>query len=771
MSKKIFPILFFFIVWLLSFSAFGQVKRAQIIAGMPTEYVLKVPGQADSGVCNVRITIDGSEILQHEVQSPDYEAKFILNVSKEGPINIQWDGKTKFRGFRTVSACSGSGVLRETVAASADLIREKWVQRFAKLNPQQAECVRLGLHTLRIKFESTDPEAQLSGPDAPEVKVVYEKCDQFVAKPLKTDYDCMVGTVSTKCSEQYYEDVAGQRSFLTPQEALIAHFEGRTLKKSGSEVDAARLALLSQEKTRREKESAAIALKREQEAAEKAAALTSQQTAVKSEHEATAEADFSDKGIPVYLECGLILDFAAKNFEHPDKRKGSEVLRMAGWFIDFAIELGRKGEVTAERIQVERERLGQAWQNADDLQAFYQGKATACVGLMDAPKFRPFLQRRLLANEVSKQRPQPDLSQNEVQRPPRESRVVQSENASQPALVQLSNPKTQIVGEPIIVFSNSENLCSSAQKEIEFARTSQQQGFFHSTKGKEFYIAGTIYLVGCEGNVSEQRKAQVSPDPQEARFWFDLAAEAGNIEANHNMGWLYQNGLGVQRDLEKARTYYLRVINSSTASPSQKRKSMDNNGLIQGLRPVPQTVLAIAQGSKSEDRNSFDPARLGQPMKLSSAEMSCKTTFHALSSSRLETLMGYFTWTDENKALNRRSFSADFAQIGVVYLLGCELPADYLDPGMRKIYDTVYKNMDIKPDFDSARYWLEAAAKGENILALHNLGWMYQNGIGYSVDKEKARTFYLKVINSELATPSQKKLSMQNNDLIKSIGN
>jgi hypothetical protein len=296
MSSKFFHIIAFSFFWLTSFSVFGQVQKSQIVVGTPTEYVLRVPGQAESGLCNVQISIDGTEISQQEVKAPDYEAKFILNPPKEGPINIRWEGKTKYRGLKTVSACSGSGVLREIVVASFDLIKARWIQLFAKLNPDQIECVKSGLETLRLPFESTNPLAQLIGPEAPEVRVVYEKCDQFIAKRLRTAYDCMVGSVPTKCSEQYYEDVAGRRSLLTRQEALIAHFEGRTLKTVGLEVDSARQARLKQEEIRREKEAAALAAKREQEAADKAAALAAKQAeeererAVQREKEAAEQA-------------------------------------------------------------------------------------------------------------------------------------------------------------------------------------------------------------------------------------------------------------------------------------------------------------------------------------------------------------------------------------------------------------------------------------------------------------------------------------------------
>jgi len=297
MSSKLGSFFLFNILWLLTLPAHGQTQKPQIIAGVPTEYMFKLSAQADSGSCNVQVSIDGVEISQQEANAPDYEVKVLLMAPKEGPINIRWEGKTKFRGLKTVSACSGSGVIREIVAASPEQIRSKWAQLFTKLNMEQAECVKLGIGTLRLQIESTNPGAQLVGPEAPEVKVVYEKCDQFIAKRLKTSFDCVVGNVPTKCSEQYYDEVAGKRSLLTRQEALIAHFEGRVLKTVSIEVDSIRQARLKQEEARREKEAAALAAKKEQEVAERAALLAAKQAEEERERALQREKEAAEQAV------------------------------------------------------------------------------------------------------------------------------------------------------------------------------------------------------------------------------------------------------------------------------------------------------------------------------------------------------------------------------------------------------------------------------------------------------------------------------------------
>jgi TPR repeat protein len=50
------------------------------------------------------------------------------------------------------------------------------------------------------------------------------------------------------------------------------------------------------------------------------------------------------------------------------------------------------------------------------------------------------------------------------------------------------------------------------------------------------------------------------------------AAEAGHTEAQHNLGWMYQNGKGVKMDLAKAVEWYQKgmFVNSSKYQHTQR---------------------------------------------------------------------------------------------------------------------------------------------------------------------------------------------------------
>ncbi|MBR3425521.1 MAG: sel1 repeat family protein, partial [Neisseriaceae bacterium] len=44
--------------------------------------------------------------------------------------------------------------------------------------------------------------------------------------------------------------------------------------------------------------------------------------------------------------------------------------------------------------------------------------------------------------------------------------------------------------------------------------------------------------------------------------WYQKAAQQGNATAQQNLGELYENGLGVEKDLSQAQKYYQQACNS-----------------------------------------------------------------------------------------------------------------------------------------------------------------------------------------------------------------
>jgi TPR repeat protein len=70
------------------------------------------------------------------------------------------------------------------------------------------------------------------------------------------------------------------------------------------------------------------------------------------------------------------------------------------------------------------------------------------------------------------------------------------------------------------------------------------------------YFLGLLYLNGEDGH---------EMDVEEAAYWFNLAAENGNIAAQYNLGLLYLNGEGVETDSQKGKRLLEQAAESGNA--------------------------------------------------------------------------------------------------------------------------------------------------------------------------------------------------------------
>jgi TPR repeat protein len=158
----------------------------------------------------------------------------------------------------------------------------------------------------------------------------------------------------------------------------------------------------------------------------------------------------------------------------------------------------------------------------------------------------------------------------------------------------------------------------------------------------------------------------VSQDYRQARTWYEKAAATGQPMGMNNLGWLYQNGWGVPRDYGKARDWYLKAAATGNAL------AMDNLGYLceSGLGGAQDYAEARAWYEKG--------ARAGN---------------------------GY--------ALNH---------LGALYHDGCGVAQDYA----------------------KAFQLYESAAGTGNAWAMTNLGWLYQYGRGVTQDYVQARAWYEK---------------------------
>ena len=99
-----------------------------LIVGVTAPLTLKIETDKNVTKCNVEILIPGIGNIEKEITSPNYEAVIEITPQQEGQLNIQWKGKTKFRGFNTTPACAGTGSIVVTATASKEQAKANTVK-------------------------------------------------------------------------------------------------------------------------------------------------------------------------------------------------------------------------------------------------------------------------------------------------------------------------------------------------------------------------------------------------------------------------------------------------------------------------------------------------------------------------------------------------------------------------------------------------------------------------------------------------------------------
>lgn len=90
--------------------------------------------------------------------------------------------------------------------------------------------------------------------------------------------------------------------------------------------------------------------------------------------------------------------------------------------------------------------------------------------------------------------------------------------------------------------------------------------------GITFGRAGYAYLTGC---------GTIAKDLDEAKYWLELGAFSKDASSIHNLAWMYQNGIGVPADTQRAKELYQSLIDSSEYAPSTKRLARANIALLE----------------------------------------------------------------------------------------------------------------------------------------------------------------------------------------------
>ena len=286
---------------------------------------------------------------------------------------------------------------------------------------------------------------------------------------------------------------------------------------------------------------------------------------------------------------------------------------------------------------------------------------------------------------------------------------------------------------------------------------------FEVPKDKQFSLIKTklkeIKAKAEAGDSDEQLKAQLTlgsmfangegvlEDDNEAVKWYRKAAEQGDAPAQNNLGLMYANGTGVLEDDNEAVKWYRKAAEQGDASAQNNLGLMYANGegvLEDDNEAVKWYRKAAEQGDASAQYN------LG--LMYDNGEGVLEDKKEALKWYRKAAEQGYVS---AQNSLQKK-FEETRAEAGKGDVIAQHNLGVMYDNGIGVLQDhnaavKWYRKAATKKNLENAKKRFEvnfeetkAKADKGGIIAQHSLGVMYDNGIGVKENREEAKKWYRK---------------------------
>ncbi|RHZ54973.1 hypothetical protein Glove_421g50 [Diversispora epigaea] len=239
-----------------------------------------------------------------------------------------------------------------------------------------------------------------------------------------------------------------------------------------------------------------------------------------------------------------------------------------------------------------------------------------------------------------------------------------------------------------------ENINSNENKTINYKEEEFRQYLKLAEEGNSEaqFDLGWCYEKGIGTTKNEEKAFQ----------WYLRSAEGGEHSGQNNLGWCYEEGIGTTKDEEKAFKWYLRSAEGGNSHGQQKLGYFYQNGIgtTKDEEKAFKWFLKSAEGGNHMGQNN-----LGWCYE-----------------------QGIGTTKDEEKAFQWYLRAAEGGNLLGQNNLGC-------------CYE---KEIGTTKDEEKAFQWYLKSAEGGEPLGQNNLGWCYEVGIGTTKDEEKAFQWYLK---------------------------
>ena len=210
------------------------------------------------------------------------------------------------------------------------------------------------------------------------------------------------------------------------------------------------------------------------------------------------------------------------------------------------------------------------------------------------------------------------------------------------------------------------------------------------------------------------------------------AAEQGDAGAQVNLGWLYDNGLGVPEDHAMAVNWFGRAADQGDSTGQNNLGLMYDSG-----RGVPEDDAEAMKWYRlaAEQGNADAKARL--------EELQPSEDLEALAASLSSDAEASLTGDDFLEA--KRIARAGYANAKVSHLVGPDIPRGVLYSGFIIGLDPSSADaLVVKGEFSAAAsLYFESYRTNGDPDAAHNLGLMYSRGLGVQKDRSKALDFLM----------------------------
>jgi TPR repeat protein len=230
------------------------------------------------------------------------------------------------------------------------------------------------------------------------------------------------------------------------------------------------------------------------------------------------------------------------------------------------------------------------------------------------------------------------------------------------------------------------------------------------------------------GNIYFERKNYA-----EAAKWYSEAAEQEDPNAENQLGWLYENGLGVPKDTKKAAELYRKAAENGNVEAADRLEKLTGERVTPPEYFEP-TMLEEETPAKPTEDEGYDLNVKGIEFYNQGNYTEAVKYYHQaaeMGNLSAQNNLAYCYQNGQGVAKNIEEAIKWYREAAEQGYDGAQLQVGYL-------YESV------KQDFNEAAKWYKKSAEQGNATAQGNLGWCYENGKGVAQNYTEAVKWYRK---------------------------